>query len=138
MDKKYYEKHKEEIKKKRKEYLNRPEVRERTRERSRIYARKYRKNNKNKIKQQRNNKPRAKHKNTRKQSSAIYREAIIYYLINRDGINCGFCGKPIDIETVTIDHTVPKFLGGENRLENFRLAHKSCNCEAGGYLRRQY
>lgn len=42
--------------------------------------------------------------------------------------NCWLCGKPIDsIEQATIDHVVPRSLGGRTRLMNIRLAHEKCN-----------
>ena len=74
----------------------------------------------------------------RQQSTSVYREIITYFLIERDGINCGFCDKPVDVNTVSFDHIIPKFYGGKHRMDNIRLAHPLCNSSAGGKLRRQF
>ena len=41
---------------------------------------------------------------------------------------CWGCGKDIDsVDRATLDHIVPKSLGGRTRLMNLRLMHKRCN-----------
>ena len=40
---------------------------------------------------------------------------------------CGICGKEIKGESPTIDHLIPKALGGNGELSNLQLAHKKCN-----------
>ena len=72
------------------------------------------------------------------QTTAYYREAIQYFLLDKDGQNCGMCGKWMEFEDITIDHVIPVALGGLHRIENFRLAHKLCNIKAGGRLNRKY
>lgn len=41
---------------------------------------------------------------------------------------CGICLKDIaSIESATLDHILPRSLGGRTRLANLQLAHKRCN-----------
>ena len=54
----------------------------------------------------------------------------------RDGDNCWLCGLVVrknahGLERHTLDHVLPKSLGGDNKVENLKLAHKGCN-EARG------
>ena len=76
-------------------------------------------------------------KDSRKSRTWEYRNAIINYLIERDGINCGFCGKPVTEDDVCIDHIIPVGLGGQSILSNFRVAHKYCNYKGGFEVRKQ-
>lgn len=55
-------------------------------------------------------------------------------LIERDGMLCALCGLPMGRRTVTIDHILPKSLGGTNDMANLRLAHKKCNRRRGNKL----
>jgi 5-methylcytosine-specific restriction endonuclease McrA len=55
-------------------------------------------------------------------------------LIDRDGWVCWVCRDPIDSEAppndpgqVSIDHVLPRRLGGRHGLSNLKLAHKLCN-----------
>lgn len=42
--------------------------------------------------------------------------------------NCWICGGDMGaIERATIDHIVPRSLGGRTRLMNIKLAHMRCN-----------
>lgn len=64
--------------------------------------------------------------------SAIAKQRIVRLLIERDGNACVWC----KIELVapwlpTIEHWVPKSLGGSNKLENLRLACAWCNRKRG-------
>lgn len=60
------------------------------------------------------------------------RRAAIY---ERDGWVCQICSRPIPIVLIdhrhplspTLDHVVPKSLGGGHESENLRLAHRLCN-----------
>lgn len=47
-------------------------------------------------------------------------------LLERDGDNCFYCGKPLN-KDITIEHILGKSKGGANRNENLALAHKKCN-----------
>jgi 5-methylcytosine-specific restriction endonuclease McrA len=55
-------------------------------------------------------------------------------LAKRDGPNCGICGNPVslrapkhDPDKPSIDHIIPRALGGTNDPKNLQLAHLSCN-----------
>jgi 5-methylcytosine-specific restriction endonuclease McrA len=128
--------------KERREYLNKPEVRERTRIAGRKLAMLRRRdkelNERIKLQKIARGKKNPIHRKPREQSTKSYREVIIYFLLDRDGINCGFCGEPVELDSVTLDHITPKFYGGKNRMDNLRLAHLLCNSSAGGKLRRQF
>lgn len=48
-------------------------------------------------------------------------------VINRDNFCCQYCGKKLSYNQVTIDHIVPKCLGGRNEFKNCVVACKGCN-----------
>ena len=48
----------------------------------------------------------------------------------RDGHACQYCGQ--DTRDLTIDHVVPRFMGGEHTWENLVSACKSCNQRKAG------
>lgn len=48
-------------------------------------------------------------------------------LIRRDGPNCHYCNDFLTRVHGTLDHVVPKSLGGINSLENYVLACEECN-----------
>src|SRR5699024_6350265 len=55
-------------------------------------------------------------------------------IIKRDGLDCGICGNEIDQtiawpdpHSLSVDHIMPRSLGGSHDLETLRLAHLSCN-----------
>lgn len=50
-------------------------------------------------------------------------------LLERDGDECWFCGKPMGADA-TLEHLVPKSKGGGNKLDNYALAHAACNHRA--------
>lgn len=57
-----------------------------------------------------------------------------------DGI-CGICGHPIDLRlkwpnpmSYSIDHIVPRSLGGTHGANNLRAAHNQCNASRGNKL----
>jgi 5-methylcytosine-specific restriction endonuclease McrA len=56
-----------------------------------------------------------------------YKEAIVHYLLEKDGTDCGWCKHPLG-EDIVIDHIDPLSKGGQNRLSNFQLLHGGCNC----------
>ena len=49
-------------------------------------------------------------------------------IIRRDGDCCRYCGFDGDL---TIDHILPKSLGGTNRIENLQLLCLCCNQAKG-------
>lgn len=56
-------------------------------------------------------------------------------LATRDGTDCGICGEPVDMALrrsesnmcASVDHVVPRALGGTHDAENLQLAHLHCN-----------
>lgn len=50
-------------------------------------------------------------------------------LMERDGTDCWFCGRPMGGD-VTIEHLVARSKGGVNHLDNYALAHQKCNAAA--------
>lgn len=48
-------------------------------------------------------------------------------ILDRDGLLCGICGKPVQSDDVHIDHRRPVILGGDTRDDNLRVTHSKCN-----------
>ncbi|WP_424462881.1 HNH endonuclease [Pseudoclavibacter helvolus] len=55
-------------------------------------------------------------------------------LVARDGIACGICGCDVDLTLAypeplskSVDHVIPRSLGGPDELTNYRLSHLRCN-----------
>lgn len=49
---------------------------------------------------------------------------------------CALCDKFFaSIQEVTLDHIVPRHLGGRTRLMNLQLAHKKCNGKKSNKMR---
>lgn len=46
------------------------------------------------------------------------------YILNRDGGRCWVCGR---MGATTVDHIVPRHLGGGDSEGNLRAAHAECN-----------
>jgi 5-methylcytosine-specific restriction endonuclease McrA len=65
--------------------------------------------------------------NRRGRDHMIWRELVISMLIQRDGNLCGICTKPVDPSEDSIDHIVPRGMGGPNTAQNIRLTHRTCN-----------
>jgi 5-methylcytosine-specific restriction endonuclease McrA len=56
------------------------------------------------------------------------RKRLIKFLKERDGLTCWICFKPfMPDKKATIDHIIPKCLGGTNDVRNLALAHPLCN-----------
>jgi 5-methylcytosine-specific restriction protein A len=55
-------------------------------------------------------------------------------ILKRDGYVCGICGG---LGAVSVDHKVPRSLGGDDSDSNLRAAHKRCN-ERRGAGRQEY
>lgn len=47
-------------------------------------------------------------------------------LIERDGIDCFYCGLPL-CEDITLEHLIALSSGGKNTLANMVLCHEECN-----------
>jgi len=65
------------------------------------------------------------------------REAVVDFLVNRDGINCPYCRLPLDMNNLHLAHKLALALGGKNRLDNYFLAHPKCNQLDGIKVHRQ-
>ncbi|MEU7489851.1 HNH endonuclease signature motif containing protein [Streptomyces fradiae] len=57
-------------------------------------------------------------------------------LARRDGETCGICGAPVDLTVrraddakwcASVDHVIPRALGGSHDPSNLQLAHLHCN-----------
>lgn len=48
-------------------------------------------------------------------------------VMKRDGCGCRYCGKRLTLDTSTLDHIVPRALGGTDRKYNLCLACRDCN-----------
>ena len=47
--------------------------------------------------------------------------------LRQDSSECFYCTAPLSKETATVDHVVPKSLGGGNNVNNLVVSCKSCN-----------
>lgn len=56
---------------------------------------------------------------------------IIRALRQRDGDGCFYCGQPCSEEDESIEHLLSRATEGPDRLENYVLAHRSGNNDAG-------
>jgi 5-methylcytosine-specific restriction endonuclease McrA len=55
-------------------------------------------------------------------------------LAERDGAQCWLCKGPFELKgplKATIDHIIPRSLGGTDRMDNLKLAHRLCNRKRG-------
>ena len=60
-------------------------------------------------------------------------------LVWEKGKRCAICGRKIkDLEDLTVDHIVPLARGGKNSIDNYRLAHKTCNEAKGRMMPTEY
>lgn len=41
--------------------------------------------------------------------------------------HCAYCGRKLSSRMATVDHVIPRALGGTNRLDNLRLSCRECN-----------
>lgn len=50
------------------------------------------------------------------------------HLVNKYGSICYLCRSPFkSMKDITLDHWMPLSKGGEDNLDNYRLAHEGCN-----------
>ncbi len=70
------------------------------------------------------------------QSSTIYREIIIDFLVRRDGFICGICNKTLEGAKIHFDHMMPQALGGLHVMENIQLTHMECNLKNSMEIRQ--
>lgn len=70
-----------------------------------------------------------------------WRKELVAYLVERDGDRCGICNRTVDItlksgtrgsrKGPSVDHIIPRSLGGPDEPENWRLTHWGCNQARG-------
>jgi 5-methylcytosine-specific restriction endonuclease McrA len=48
-------------------------------------------------------------------------------LLARDGFKCAYCDKDLDINSMTVDHIIPRSKGGQTTWENCISSCASCN-----------
>lgn len=47
---------------------------------------------------------------------------------NGGSLSCGICGKTFKLgDSITLDHIIPRFLGGVHKRRNWQPAHYTCN-----------
>lgn len=59
----------------------------------------------------------------------ITKQELIEQLKSRDGDSCFICKSPFVEEQPTIDHWIPKAVGGSDEIENLRITHRKCNTD---------
>lgn len=58
-------------------------------------------------------------------------------LFERDNYTCQYCGRRLPSTELTLDHVVPRCLGGRSTWENLVVACVSCNARKAGRLPHQ-
>lgn len=61
----------------------------------------------------------------------------IYTGLRAKGIHafhCWLCGKKLIEKEATVDHVIPKSMGGENTETNYRMACAKCNRKKGSKI----
>ena len=53
-------------------------------------------------------------------------------IFSRDGYRCQYCAIKLDSQHLTLDHVVPRRLGGQHEWENITTACSKCNHKKGG------
>jgi hypothetical protein len=61
-----------------------------------------------------------------------YGRETIGFIFHRDGKCCCYCGRHLKRAEATVDHYMPRFLGGSDDPANLRLACFGCNNLKGG------
>lgn len=61
------------------------------------------------------------------------------HLVAKYGFKCHYCELPFkSISEITFDHLIPLSRGGFDLLENYRLAHLSCNQLKGNMTEEEF
>lgn len=63
--------------------------------------------------------------------SARHHHNLRAFVYQRDGGRCWLCHRLVAPPEVSLDHILPRALGGPKTRENLRLAHKHCNHKRG-------
>jgi 5-methylcytosine-specific restriction endonuclease McrA len=64
----------------------------------------------------------------RRYASSRFRKKVLF---NRDNWQCQYCNIKLDKISVTIDHVIPRTLGGQTSWKNCVVACKKCNLKKG-------
>ena len=82
-------------------------------------------------------------KNKKRLKGGKHRSYTRNQIIKRDGVNCYLCRTPVDFEASHVqgqlgwelyphvEHVIPLALGGDDLLDNVKLAHAKCNIDKG-------
>lgn len=62
-----------------------------------------------------------------KKSYYMNKKVIRQKVYEKYGGRCAYCGMPIDIKDMQIDHREPKAWGGEDNIENYEPSCRLCN-----------
>lgn len=62
-----------------------------------------------------------------KKSYHMNKKVIRQKVYEKYGGRCAYCGMPIDIKDMQIDHREPKAWGGEDNIENYEPSCRLCN-----------
>lgn len=68
----------------------------------------------------------------------VVRERLYQALLAAHGyVPCYVCGKHVTMRDATIEHIVPRALGGGNHYKNLSISHAACNHARGATLGRE-
>lgn len=59
---------------------------------------------------------------------------LLRWLWNTVGLNavqCHYCNTPVDILSLTLDHAIPRIIGGRFEIDNMRVCCRPCNQRKG-------
>lgn len=57
------------------------------------------------------------------------RSEVLKILVGLQGRSCSICGGYMHRTDMTIDHVIPRSMGGRHDFSNWLLAHKRCNAD---------
>lgn len=65
-----------------------------------------------------------------------WRRKLLRKIARRNGWRCfcGICGGKLTLDEATLDHIIPRSLGGSNHPSNLQMAHGTCNWNKGNKL----
>lgn len=59
---------------------------------------------------------------------------VVGFLFALQGSVCGICGRYMRKASASIDHVIPRALGGPHHILNWMLAHRPCNARKAANL----
>lgn len=65
-------------------------------------------------------------------------ESVRSKLLKESGNRCFYCGAPISVRSMTIDHIIPKAKGGSDHFSNKTCACGRCNNDKADLTMRQF